>query len=88
MATPENKSMQKLFFLIVMLGLITGGCRTTKKTQHVVSDSAVSVSPATTLKPVDSAAILKEQLTNNINTPLDFTTFYGNPKIPAIVFCI
>ena len=80
LAIPENKSMQKLFFLIVILGLITGGCRTAKKTQYVVRDSAVSVSPATTLKPVDSAVRLKEQLTNNINTPLDFITFYGRAK--------
>lgn len=80
LAIPENKSMQKLFFLIVILGLITGGCRTAKKAQHVVRDSAVSVSPATTLKPVDSTALLKEQLAGNINTPLNFTTFYGRAK--------
>lgn len=72
--------MQKIFFLIVILGLITGGCRTAKKAQHVARDSAVSVSPATTLKPDDSAAILKEQLAGNINTPLNFTTFYGRAK--------
>jgi len=72
--------MQRLFFLMLIVGVVTGGCRTAKKAQRVVSDSAVSTSPATTLKPVDSAAILKEQLANNINMPPNFTTFYGRAK--------
>jgi hypothetical protein len=76
----ENKSMQKLFIVIIITGLIVGGCRTAKKAQHVVRDSAVSQSPAVVLKPVDSSAILKQQLSDTINAPVNFTTFYGRAK--------
>ncbi len=75
--------MQKLFFIIIVFGLIAGaGCRTAKNTQHVVKDSAVSSSPAVILKPnpVDSAAILKQQLADAANAPLNFNTFYGRAK--------
>jgi len=71
--------MKKLFVIIIIFGSISGGCHTAKKTQ-VVKDSAVTASPAEKLKPVDSAAILKQQLTDVINTPLNFTTFYGRAK--------
>lgn len=80
LAIQENKNMQRLFFIIIFFGLITAGCHTAKSTQHVVKDSAVSTSPAVKLKPVDSTAIFKQQLTDTINAPLNFTTFYGRAK--------
>ncbi len=76
----ENEMMQKIFLLIIVFGLIAGGCRTAKKTQGVVKDSVVTQSPGVVLKPVDSAAILKQQLADAIQTPLNFTTFYGKAK--------
>ena len=79
LATQENNNMKKLFVIIIIFGSISGGCHTAKKTQ-VVKDSAVTASPAEKLKPVDSAAILQQQLTDAINTPLNFTTFYGRAK--------
>lgn len=72
--------MQKLFLVIIIFGLIVSGCHTTKKAQRVVKDSSLSSSPATTLNPVDSTAILKQQLSNKINEPLNFTTFYAKAK--------
>ena len=72
--------MQKTVLAIIFFGLILSGCHTAKQSQHVVKDSAVSSSPAATLKPVDSIAILKQQLSDSINTPLNFTTFYGKAK--------
>ena len=72
--------MQKIFLAIIIFGLIASGCHTAKQAQHVVRDSVSTSSPANTLKPVDSSAILKEQLSNKINTPLNFTTFYAKAK--------
>jgi hypothetical protein len=72
--------MQNFFIVIISFGLMAGGCRTTKKAQHVVRDSAVSQSPAVVLKPVDSSAIFKQQLSDTINAPVNFTTFYGRAK--------
>src|ERR1700755_1006195 len=76
----ENKSMQKLVLINIFLGLILGGCHTAKQTQHIVKDTVITQSPATILKPIDSTEIIKEQLANAINTPLNFTTFYGRAK--------
>ena len=72
--------MQKTFLAIVFFGLIVSGCHTAKQAQRVVKDSAVTQSPAVTLKPVDSTEILKQQLSNMVNSPLNFTTFYGKAK--------
>jgi len=72
--------MQKIFLAIIVFGLIVSGCHTAKQAQHVVRDSVSTSSPEAILKPVDSTAILKEQLANKINTPLDFTTFYAKAK--------
>ena len=79
LVTQENNNMQKLFLIIIFFGLVTEGCHTAKKAQ-VVKDTAVTASPAEKFKPVDSAAILKQQLTDAVNTPLNFTTFYGRAK--------
>ncbi|MFT4152819.1 DUF4292 domain-containing protein [Parafilimonas sp.] len=73
--------MKSIFFIIMVFGLIAGiGCRTAKKAQRTVNDSAISSSPAVKLKPVDSAEILKNQLMDVANVPLNFTTFYGRAK--------
>ena len=74
--------MQKLFFIIIFFGFITGGCHTAKNTQHVVKDSAVNSSRADDLKSktIDSTVILKQQLADAANAPLNFNTFYGRAK--------
>ena len=72
--------MRKLFLLYISLGLIAGGCHTAKETQHIVRDSAVTQSPAVRLNPVDSTVILKQQLSDTLSAPLNFTTFYGRAK--------
>lgn len=72
--------MKKLFLVSIFFGLIISGCHTAKQAQHVVKDSVVTTSPAATLKPVDSTQIFKQKLADIINTPLDFTTFYGRAK--------
>ena len=76
----ENKKMQKLFLVSIFFGLIVSSCHTAKQAQHVVKDTVITQSPAVKLKPVDSTEILKQQLANAINTPLNFTTFYGKAK--------
>ena len=76
----ENKSMRKLLLISTFLGIISVGCHTAKQTQHIVKDTVITQSPAATLKPVDSIATIKEQLANTLNTPLNFTTFYGRAK--------
>jgi len=77
----ENKRMQKLILVSIFFGLIVSGCHTAKQTQHVVKDTVTTQSPAVQLKPVDSTEILKQQLGNAINAPLNFTTFYGKAKL-------
>jgi len=74
--------MQKLFlYSIIFCGLIITGCHTAKQAQHAVkADTVNTKSPGVVLKPVDSAAILKQQLTDTLNAPLNFTTFYGRAK--------
>lgn len=72
--------MQKIFLSILFLWLIVCGCHTTRQAQTVVKDSAVSSSPAATLKPIDSTEIFQQKLSEKINEPLDFTTFYGRAK--------
>ncbi len=80
LVTQENKSMRNFFTGIIFLGWIISGCHTAKQTQHVLKDSSVATAPAVKLKPVDSAAILKQQLSNILTTPLNYTTFYGRVK--------
>jgi hypothetical protein len=80
LVTQENKIMRKFFTGIIFFGWIVTGCHTSKQTQHVLRDSSIATSPATTLKPVDSAAILKQQLSDILTTPLNYTTFYGRAK--------
>ena len=77
---PENKIMQKLFLITIFLGLIISSCHTAKQTQHVLKDTVTTQSPGVQLKPVDSTELIKQQLANAINTPLNFTTFYGRAK--------
>jgi hypothetical protein len=72
--------MRKLFLFLLILGLLAGGCHTAKRAQNSVKDSSVAQSPAVTLNPVDSIAILKQQLSDAINAPFNFTTFYGRAK--------
>jgi hypothetical protein len=76
----ENKNMQKFFIGYFFLGLIISSCHTAKKTQHALKDSSVATAPAVTLNPVDSVAILKQQVSNILTTPLNYTTFYGKAK--------
>jgi hypothetical protein len=72
--------MKKVLRVIIIIALIAAACRTAKNTQHAIKDSAVSKSPGVMLKPVDSVAILKQQLVETINAPLNFSTFYGRAK--------
>lgn len=77
----QENNMQRIVFIIIVFGLMGGiGCRTAKKAQHIVKDSAVSSSPAVKLSPADSAALLKQQLMNVANAPFNFNTFYGRAK--------
>ena len=76
LVTQENKKMQKLFLIILFFGLIAGGCNTAKRAQHTAKDSSAAVK----IKPVDSVSLLKQQLSDSINMPLNFTTFYGRAK--------
>jgi hypothetical protein len=74
--------MRKFFIGIILLGWIAGGCHTAKQSQHVLRDSSVATAPAVTLKPaaVDSVAIFKQQVSDILATPLNYTTFYGRAK--------
>jgi hypothetical protein len=72
--------MQKTLIAVIFSGLLFCSCHTAKQAQTVVKDSAVSASPATTLKPKDSTQIWQQLLSEKINTPLDFNTFYGRAK--------
>jgi len=72
--------MKKVSAAIIIVFTLAGACRTTKNAQQALKDSTVSQSPGVTLNPVDSVAMLKQQLAETINAPLDFTTFYGRAK--------
>ncbi|HEY2726753.1 MAG TPA: DUF4292 domain-containing protein, partial [Parafilimonas sp.] len=72
--------MKQLFLASIIFGFIASGCHTAKQAQHVVKDTVTTSSPGIVLKPVDSAAILKQQLADVIHAPLNFTTFYGRAK--------
>jgi len=72
--------MKKLSSVIIIVFILAGACRTAKNAQHAIKDSSVSQSPGVVLAPVDSSAILKQQLAENINAPLNFSTFYGRAK--------
>ncbi|MEP6465377.1 MAG: DUF4292 domain-containing protein [Parafilimonas sp.] len=72
--------MKKLFLASIILGLMISGCHTAKQAQRVVKDSVVTTSPAAALKPVDSTQIIKAQLADILNAPINFTTFYGRAK--------
>ncbi len=64
---------------IIILSILS--CHTIRNTQRTVTAAPViNQSPAVTMKPVDSTTIIKNQLTTLLNTPLDFTTFYGKAK--------
>ena len=80
LVTPENKNM-KVFLALILLGWFIVGCHTAKKAQvAVAADTVVAQSPAVTLKTVDSTALIKQQLSDIIHTPLDFTTFTERRK--------
>ena len=72
--------MKKLFLASIIFGSIISGCHTAKRAQHIVKDTVTTQSPGVVLKPVDSTQIFKQQLADVINTPLNFTTFYGRAK--------
>lgn len=72
--------MKQVFSIGIAILVLAGACRSKKNVQQAVVDSSVSKSPAVILEPVDSVAILKQQLADAINAPLQFTTFYGRAR--------
>jgi uncharacterized protein DUF4292 len=81
LVTQEINKMNKIILSTLITGLIFTACHSTKMAQRAVpSQPVVTQSPAEKMKTVDSVAIIKDSLTNLINTPLDFTTFYGKAK--------
>ena len=81
LATPEKNKMKRTFIISLVTVLFLSACHTAKNAQRsVAANQVVNQSPATTIKPVDSIDIIKQQLTNLLNTPLSFTTFYGKAK--------
>jgi hypothetical protein len=78
--TQENK-MKKIIYILGIVGLIGGGCHTSKNIQKsVTAKPEINQSPVNLKKPVDSVTILKEQLSTLLHTPANFTTFYGKAK--------
>ena len=81
LVTQEIIEMKKIILSIVISNLIFSACHTARKAQHLVSaQPVINQSPAENKKPVDSVAIIKEQLTGLLNTPVNFNTFYGKAK--------
>lgn len=81
LVTQEIYKMKKTILSLVISSFIFNACHTAKKAQHTVSaPPVINQSPAENKKPVDSVAILKEQLTVLLNTPVNFNTFYGKAK--------
>ena len=77
----RQEKMRKLFYILGFIGLVAGGCHTSKNAQRAVSAAPViNQSPAERIKPVDSTTIVKEQLSNLLYTPSEFITFYGKAK--------
>jgi len=73
--------MNRIIYNLGIIALIISGCHASKNVQHSVSAAPViDQSPASEKKPVDSFAIVKQQLSNLLYTPADFTTFYGKAK--------
>lgn len=77
----ERNKMKKTIISALITTFILGACHTAKNAQHTVTAAPViNQSPAETLKPVDSTAFIKDQLTGLLNAPINFTTFYGKAK--------
>lgn len=77
----EKNKMKKLIISALITTFVLGACHTAKNAQHAVTAAPViNQSPAEKLKPVDSTAIIKDQLTDLINQPINFTTFYAKAK--------
>ena len=73
--------MHKLVYSLGFLGLLLGSCRTSRTAQQSVPAAPViTQSPAAKMKPVDSFATEKQQLSELLYKPADFTTFYGKAK--------
>jgi hypothetical protein len=73
--------MNKIILSTLIIGLIFTACHSAKMAQRVVpAKPVVTESPAKTLNAVDSITIIKDTLTGLLNTPLNFTTFYGKAK--------
>src|SRR5438552_14473428 len=80
LVTQEINKMKKIILSTLIISLIAS-CHSTKMAQRAVSSPpVVTQSPAEKMKPVDSVAIIKDTLTHLINTPVNFTTFYGKAK--------
>src|ERR1700712_3587928 len=81
LVTQEINKMKNTILSTLITGLIFTACHSTKMAQRAVSSQpVVTQSPAEKMKPVDSTLIIKDSLTGLINTPLNFTTFYGKAK--------
>ena len=73
--------MNKIILSALIISLIINACHTTKNAQRAVTaQPSVTQSPAEKIKPVDSTLIIKDTLTSLINTPVNFTSFYGKAK--------
>ena len=78
---PATNKMKNTITSAIIIAVILSACHTTRNTQRSVTAAPViNQPPATTMKPVDSAMIIKNQLTSLLNTPVNFTTFYGKAK--------
>lgn len=73
--------MNKTILSALIILIVFAACHSTKMAQRAVSSKpVVTQSPAEKLKPVDSTSIIKDSITSLINTPVNFTTFYGKAK--------
>ncbi len=73
--------MKRIIISALVTAVVFSACHTSKNAQRTVTATPViNQSPATTIKPVDSTTIIKDQLTSLLNAPLNFTTFYGKVK--------
>lgn len=72
--------MKKTILYAFIIGSIFSACHTTKVAQRTTTDSTKNNQTTETKRKIDSTVILKDQLSNLINSPLNFTTFYGKAK--------
>ncbi len=78
---PEINKMKQIILSALIISILISACHTTKNAQRAVSSNpVVTQSPAEKMKAVDSISIIKDTVSGLLNTPVNFTTFYGKAK--------